>query len=91
MYEDWFLDDDFHVETNRELIEEEGADEVFRFLSPCRNCGELVSKGNLHDGICNLCSCSETHARIRGGSSEASSNYHTLEDVCKKIEDHFDH
>jgi hypothetical protein len=41
-----------------DLILEEGIDEVYRIMEPCRNCGELRPRGDLSmsiNGICHLC------------------------------------
>jgi hypothetical protein len=41
-----------------DLILDEGIDEVYRIMEPCRNCGELRPRGDLSmsiNGICHLC------------------------------------
>ncbi len=41
-----------------DLILDEGIDEVYRAMEPCRNCGELRPRGDLSmqiDHICHLC------------------------------------
>ncbi len=38
-----------------DLILDEGIDEVYRIMEPCRNCGELRPRGDLSMGINHIC------------------------------------
>jgi hypothetical protein len=50
-----------------DLILDEGIDEVYRIMEPCRNCGELRPRGDLSmsiNGICHLCrACPDARKR----------------------------
>jgi hypothetical protein len=71
-YEDYYLDEDFNVESSGEFLDSLDGDELeFLYsssgLKVCPNCGEFVS--HLYDGICHLCSKSDYHREIRGNNS----------------------
>ena len=90
MYEDNICDENFHTEIVsdfvRDNISSEHDEYIMRtYMKPCNNCGELVSKTNIQpNGMCYLCSMSDKHAEIRGSSSNATSNYSSLEKIVKR-------
>ena len=46
-----------------------------KYLIPCCNCAELVSKEYINNsGLCNICETSESTKNIRASHSNASSN-----------------
>jgi hypothetical protein len=73
-------DKEFRVESSEAFLKglnEEEADFLMNrsSMKVCLNCGEFVSASNLtSEGMCNLCSKSGDHLKIRGGSNRARSN-----------------
>lgn len=63
MYEDWFLDENFKVESGfiDSLETNEDLNIALKNMQPCNNCGEWVTKSNLVAGFCNLCNTSDFH------------------------------
>lgn len=91
-FEDYMLDEDFRVESARDFIgtmspEEEDFLVKQSDMSPCRNCGEWVSKRNLQGGLCTLCRKSSCHEEIRGKSQVAGENYQTFEKLVERFEE----
>lgn len=91
-YEDWQCDDSFRVESSAKFIDDLNPEEEEFLLTksgmkPCKNCGEWDNKEYLKNGTCNLCNRSEDHKRIRGGSSQANENGHTIESMVKRLEE----
>ncbi len=86
--EDWMLDESFQVETGfiDSLESEQEINIARKYLKPCSNCGEWVSKENICDDICNICNMSENHSERRSMSSEASDNYRSLEQLVRTLE-----
>ena len=92
MHEDWYIDPEFYAEDCTDLIHEEGASEVFRLMTPCKNCGELRPRDDptmlATGGICYLCSKSDFHAEKRAMSEGCSRNTETLASIARKITEH---
>lgn len=78
-FEDNNLNDSFNVESFSEFYNDNIQDEydnhiMRKYLKPCSNCGELVSKKNLTNGICNCCNTSNKHLDYRTKSINANKN-----------------
>jgi hypothetical protein len=92
MNEDYMLDEEFLVESNRNLLEECSQNEydtyiLKTYLKPCCNCGEFVSKENLVNGECYLCRKSEFHNEKRGTSNNTNNNIGNIKGF---IDEHWD-
>ena len=91
-YEDYQCDDSFRVESSEKFLDDLNSEEEEFLLrqsgmKPCTNCGEWANKKYLRDGICNLCNRSDDHLHIRGSSSRASENGHTLASMVRRLEE----
>ncbi len=87
-YEDIECSEAFKVESfedfYNENIESDYDEYIMRkYLKPCKNCGELVNKNHLYNGLCNLCCKSEIAENHRGTTVNASRNLHFIEDLIE--------